>query len=137
MQRAYSALYLHVSTPLLRLQLASSAPYLRTSTSLHLQRASRVPSLHASASLHLQRAARHPDLYIATPAARQWQEDLHNTLYSKLRIFLILDRPDSHIGCEEDCNIAQEMAYGLEQVNKESRGRRENTKQRQQARKNV
>jgi hypothetical protein len=61
----------------------------------------------------------------------QWKEDLHNTLYSKLKSSMILYRSNSHIDFEEYCNIAQEMAYGLKQEYEENRERRE-TKQRQQ-----
>ena len=66
----------------------------------------------------------------------QWKEDLHNSLYSKLKSSMILYRTNSHVEFEEYCNIAQEMAYGLKQENDESRERRENSKQRQQTRNN-
>jgi len=65
-------------------------------------------------------------------AREQWKEDLHNTLYSKLKSAMILYRSNSQVDFEEYCNIAQEVAYGLKQENEESRERRE-TKQRQQA----
>ena len=63
-------------------------------------------------------------------AREQWKEDLHNTLYSKLKSAMILYRSNAHINFEEYCNIAQEMAYGLKQEYEESRERRE-MKQRQ------
>ncbi len=62
----------------------------------------------------------------------QWKEDLHNTLYSKLKSSMILYRSNSHIDFEEYCNIAQEMAYGLKQENEESRERRETKRQQAQ-----
>jgi Zinc knuckle len=74
---------------------------------------------------------------IAQLTREQWKEDLHNTLFSKLKSSMILYRTNSHVDFEEYCNIAQEMAYGLQQENEENRERRErreNTKQRQQTR---
>ena len=65
----------------------------------------------------------------------QWKDDLHNTLYSKLKSTMILYRSNSHVNFEEYCNIAQEMAYGLKQEYDEGRECRE-MKQRQQTRNN-
>ncbi len=66
--------YLHVATPTAHL-LTPELPELRTSTSmrLHLELASRAPYLRASTSLHLQRISRTPELIVldaATPTAR-------------------------------------------------------------------
>jgi hypothetical protein len=81
-------------------------------------------STHSSEFIRLANVAQIPK--------EQWKEDLHSTLYSKLKSTMILYRSNTHVNFEEYCNIAQEMAYGLKQENEESRERRETKRQQAQ-----
>jgi len=81
-------------------------------------------STHSSEFIRLANVAQIPK--------EQWKEDLHSTLYSKLKSTMILYRSNTHVNFEEYCNVAQEMAYGLKQENEESRERRETKRQQAQ-----